>query len=60
MNNEKIHNQLAKNEVDEVMTGPALMLVITAVYFLAVSVTLTLSPGLQAQTVNASDNIHRL
>ena len=41
------------------MTGPASILVVTAVYFLVVSVTLTLSPRLQAQTVNvSSDDIH--
>jgi hypothetical protein len=41
------------------MTAPASILAVTAVYFLVVSITLTSSPRLQAQTVNvSSDNIH--
>jgi hypothetical protein len=41
------------------MTGPASILLVIAVYFLIVSVPLTLSPRLQAQTVNVgSGNIH--
>jgi hypothetical protein len=39
------------------MTRPALMLVAITVYSLVVSVTLTLSPGLQAQAVNVRNNV---
>lgn len=42
------------------MTRPASILAVAAVYFLVVSMTLTLSPRLQAEVVNVSiDNIHR-